>query len=51
MLVGEGLDVLKLLYGVLGAGDDGDVALDGKLAGGDLVAERINRVRRRPNEL
>jgi hypothetical protein len=51
VLVGEALDFFELLDGAVGAGNDGDLALDGELTGRDLVTESINGVRGRANEL
>ena len=50
VLVGELLDLLVPLDGALGAGHHGHVALDGQLAGRDLVAEGVDGVGRGADE-
>lgn len=51
ILVGKGLDILKLLDGPRGSWHNGDVALDGEFSRRDLVAERVDGVGRGAHEL
>lgn len=51
ILVGEALDLLKLLHCALCSGDDGHVCLDGDLSGRDLVSEGVDDLGRRSDEL
>lgn len=51
ILVGKGLDILKLLDGSRGSWHNGDVALDGEFSRRDLVAERVDGVGRGAHEL
>lgn len=51
VFVSELLDVLELLDGALGTGDDRDAGLDGKGPGRDLVSERVDDLGRWADEL
>ena len=51
ILVGELLDLLVALDGTLSTGDDRDAGSNGDPPGGDLVAEGVNDVGGRPDEL
>ena len=51
VFIGEVLDVLKLVNGAVCAGDDGNLGGDGEFPGGYLVAERVDDVWSRTDEL